>query len=141
MQLQSDNGLEYRIISKVEIFATPVMHWRWPKMDLEKTFNRIRWDFISNALVDADFPPGIRRTIMNFITSSSFQVQWNKSLSQSFVPEMGIRQGDLLSPYLFVLAMEHLGHLINHFVAHGFWLGWQWVESGRMFACSNFDPT
>ncbi|GMI76197.1 hypothetical protein HRI_001289000 [Hibiscus trionum] len=95
--------------------------WMAIKVDLEKAFDRLQWDFIEDSMLAAGFPPGIRRIIMDCISSSGIQVQWNGKLSRLFHPSQGIRQGDPLSPYLFVLAMERLGHLISASVQQGCW--------------------
>ncbi|KAG8490157.1 hypothetical protein CXB51_015895 [Gossypium anomalum] len=50
---------------------------------------------------------------MSAISSSSMQILWNGVPTQKFKPKRGIRQGCLLSPYLFVLCMEWLGHFIR----------------------------
>ncbi|KAL4386290.1 hypothetical protein GQ457_09G014670 [Hibiscus cannabinus] len=104
--------------------------WMAIKVYLEKAFDRLHWKFISDTLIDAGFPPGIRSIIMNCVTSSRFQVQWNGKLSLVFHPQRGIRQGDPLSPYLFVLAMERLGHLINHTVRMETWEPFRFVRNG-----------
>ncbi|GMI82239.1 hypothetical protein HRI_001893200 [Hibiscus trionum] len=104
--------------------------WMAIKVDLEKAFDRVRWDFISDSLLDAGLPANIRRIIMHSVTSSSFQIQWNGILSRPFWPQRGIRQGDPLSPYLFVLVMERLGHLINAAISSGEWKPFRFVRNG-----------
>nr|KYP62280.1 hypothetical protein KK1_016807 [Cajanus cajan] len=49
------------------------------------------------------------------------QVIWNGEALQSFKPSRGIRQGDPLSMYIFVLCMERLFHLIDIAVNHKLW--------------------
>lgn len=50
---------------------------------------------------------------MACISSSSLSVLWNGDKSQAFTPTRGVRQGDPLSPYIFVLCMERLSQLIT----------------------------
>lgn len=44
------------------------------KVDLEKAYNRIRWDFIEDTLSDVGFPSKMFRIIMDCITMISMQI-------------------------------------------------------------------
>jgi len=50
---------------------------------------------------------------MSCVSSTSTSILFNGGKLKSFMPTYGIRQGDPLSPYLFILCMEYLGFLIN----------------------------
>lgn len=50
--------------------------------------------------------------IMFFVTSASLSILWNGEKLEAFQPKRGLRQGNPLSPYLFVLCMEVLSHRI-----------------------------
>ena len=51
--------------------------------------------------------------VMNCITTSTFSVLVNNSPGSCFGPSRGIRQGDPLAPYIFVLAMEYLARTLH----------------------------
>ncbi|KAH1055847.1 hypothetical protein J1N35_033912 [Gossypium stocksii] len=80
------------------------------EIDLEKAFDRVHWDFIEASLIAAGILNILIKVIMNAISLSSMQVLWNGVPTQKFKLARGIRQGCPLSPYLFVLCMEWLGH-------------------------------
>ena len=86
------------------------------KVDLEKTYDRLNWNFIYKILCLLGLPMEFIRIIMECITSVSMQILQNGELIESFSPSKGIRQGDLLSPYIFVLCIEYLNHGINQAV-------------------------
>ncbi|KAK0586151.1 hypothetical protein LWI29_001876 [Acer saccharum] len=58
---------------------------------------------------------------MSCVSSVQFKVLVNGEASDSFRPKCGIRQGDPLSPYLFVLCMEKLSHIIQLKITEGLW--------------------
>lgn len=58
---------------------------------------------------------------MTCITSARLQIIWNGEPMEEFSPSRGIRQGDPLSPYLYVICMEILAHLIDLEVNRGQW--------------------
>lgn len=92
------------------------------KLDLEKAYDRVSWDFISASLIAVGIPISLRKVTMSAIFSSSMQILWNGTPTQKFKPKRGIRQGCPLSPYLFLLCMEWLGHFIRAEIESGKWV-------------------
>lgn len=78
------------------------------KIDFEKVYDRVDWNFLRLALVDFGFPSPIITLIANCIIASSLALKWNGEKLDNFAPNRGLRQGDPMSPYLFVLCMEKL---------------------------------
>ncbi|KAA3473450.1 LINE-1 reverse transcriptase isogeny [Gossypium australe] len=95
--------------------------WMAVKLDLEKAYNRVSWDFINVLLTAVGILLFLCNVIMTAISSSTMQVLWNGVPTQKFKLNRGIRQGCPLSPYLFVLCMEWLGHFIHSRVEVGTW--------------------
>lgn len=67
----------------------------------------------SGTLLKANIHRDLIDLIMNCVSSTTTSVLFNEGNLDPFWPSRGIRQGDPLSPYLFILCMEVLGHLIE----------------------------
>ena len=91
------------------------------KVDLEKTYDRLSWEFIEETLAFVGLLTNFIRIIMECITSGSMQILWNGKLTESFKTSRGICQGDPISPYIFVLCIERLSHIINREVQQERW--------------------
>ena len=98
-----------------------VKGWMLLKLDLEKAYDRIRWDYLEDTLISAGFPEVWVRWIMCCVSGPEMSLLWNGERTDSFKPLRGLRQGDPLSPYLFVLCMERLCHLIERSIDNKQW--------------------
>eukprot|EP00253_Pinus_taeda_P011126 PITA_11126 len=92
------------------------------KLDLSKAFDKLSWTYIQKMLNAFGFSPMWTRWIMSLITSSFFSILVNGIPSWPFSPSRGIKQGDLLSPFLFVLMAEGLGRHNNSHQLKGLYI-------------------
>jgi hypothetical protein len=100
------------------------------KLDLEKAYDRVNWSFLKDTLSKFNFPQKVISLIMYGISSASNTILWNGSKTKAFSPARGLRQGDPLSLYLFVLCMEHLGAMLSKYVRDGSWKPMQITKDG-----------
>ncbi|KAG7543595.1 Reverse transcriptase zinc-binding domain [Arabidopsis thaliana x Arabidopsis arenosa] len=83
------------------------------KIDISKAFDSVQWGFLLNTLQALGFPDKYIHWIKVCITTPSFSVQVNGELAGYFGSKRGLRQGCPLSPYLFVICMNVLSHMID----------------------------
>lgn len=91
------------------------------KIDLEKAYDLMSWSFVEEILKDPAFPIKVVEVIMNMLRQSSSRLLWNGEMTEQISHTRGLRQGDPLSPYLFVMCLERLSHWIRKKVVEGSW--------------------
>ncbi|GJV01931.1 RNA-directed DNA polymerase, eukaryota, reverse transcriptase zinc-binding domain protein [Tanacetum coccineum] len=114
-----------------------VMHWCTIKkkqalifkVDFEKAYDSVRWDFLDEVLQKFRFGNKWRMWIQSSLRSSRGFILVNGSPTEEFQLYRGLKQGDPLFPFLFILIMESLH------------LSFQRVVDASMFTGINLSPS
>ena len=83
------------------------------KIELCKSYDTMDWKFLRDMLVALNFLIHFIRIIMAYITSTSYTLMINGYPTPPFQAKRGLRQGDPLSPLLFVIGMEYLSRSLK----------------------------
>ncbi|KAJ9548141.1 hypothetical protein OSB04_020684 [Centaurea solstitialis] len=89
------------------------------KIDISKAYDRLDWNYLRQMLIALGFPRRWVNMMMLTVESVRYFVRINDNLVGPIIPQRGLRQGDPLSPYLFILCMEGLSAILNHEKATG----------------------
>lgn len=89
------------------------------KLDFQKAYDNLSWKFLLDMLSKFGFPAKWIKWMKECLSSAYVSVLVNGSPTGEFVLEKGLRQGDPLSPFLFVLAVEGLNLVFKRAQEHG----------------------
>lgn len=89
------------------------------KVDIAKAFNTIRWVFIFQCLSGLEVPELYPRWLEACICIASYSVGFNSSTYGYFIGKRGLRQGNPLSPCLFVISMNCISLSLNKAAEEG----------------------
>ena len=107
------------------------------KIDMSKAYDRVNWNFLKAVLLSMNFGTTWINWIMECVTTVQYTLLVNGSPIQPFHPSRGLRQGDPLSPYLFLFCANILSVALidaeNHKKIKGVKIGRNGVSFTHIF--------
>ncbi|KAJ0920733.1 putative RNA-directed DNA polymerase [Helianthus annuus] len=111
------------------------------KIDFEKAYDNVCWSFLLDIMGQMGFPDLWCKWIKGILASARSSVLVNGSPTFEFNCSKGVRQGDPLSPFLFLLVMEALSNMLSKARMEGFFkerletrrgngvFNWRWARN------------
>lgn len=84
-----------------------------------KAYDSVDWDFLFEVMTAMEFPSQFITWVRSCISTAMYSVVINGELEGFFKGEKGLRQGDPISPHLFLLVMEGLHATLQRKISQG----------------------
>ncbi|WOG81200.1 hypothetical protein DCAR_0100345 [Daucus carota subsp. sativus] len=89
------------------------------KLDISKAYDRVDWSYLRKRMIQMGFCEGWIKWILLCVTTVHYKVCFNGVQLGPVTPKRGLRQGDPLSPYLFLLCVEGLSSALKRAERNG----------------------
>ena len=104
--LIANEAIDYWKVKKIKGFIL--------RLDIEKAFETINWNFIDFMMEKNSHPTRWRKWIKACISKVHYSIIINGKPQGRIKSSRGIRQGNSISPFIFILAMDYLSRLLNN---------------------------
>ena len=109
--------------------------WVICKLDIEKAYDHVNWETLLDLLKRMGYGEKWCKWIRTCISTIQFSILVNGSPPDFFGSTRGLREGDPLSPMLFLVMMEVLSRMLKRVEGAGLIRGFQAVGSRGVGEC------
>lgn len=85
------------------------------KLDMSKAYDRIEWEFLKAILRKMGFSSWWVNLVLSCVTTVSYNIVHGDNIMGPIIPSRELRQGDPLSPYLFIICAEGLSAMLRKY--------------------------
>jgi hypothetical protein len=115
----------FKLVSKAYACRlSPVAHRALLKLDFEKAYDRVNWQFLIEVLLAKGFDPAYVHRIMQLVTGGHTTISINGEVGPYFRNKRGVRQEDPISPLLFNFVADALDAILVRARVAGHIQGW-----------------
>jgi hypothetical protein len=99
------------------------------KVDFERAYDTVNWSFLERMMIKMGFSDGWLKWMRACIFNNTMSILINGSPTDDFTVGRGLRQGDPLSPFLFLIVVEGLAGMMSKAVEIGKFKGYEVSDS------------
>ncbi|XP_070037162.1 secreted RxLR effector protein 78-like [Nicotiana tomentosiformis] len=102
------------------------------KIDFQETYDSVEWPYLKQVMKELGFPKLFISWVMECIQTINYTVIVNGEYPVPFNAAKGLREGDLMSPFLFAIVMEYLSRSLHDLNANKEYIYHPDVQSSRL---------